>query len=128
VNTELSLLDRARRQTGMSHAELWSRYFELGGMSTALELEAYLYDALSPPATTGTWSPPANESGPNTTPLDDLEGSRSDGKPVTSVRTDSLRTSDGCRCAWSWSEDWRCSPGDPIEVARVGHGVVAAQL
>ena len=48
MNTELSLLERARRETGMSHGELWFRYFELGGMSTALELEAYLYDALSP--------------------------------------------------------------------------------
>ncbi len=48
MNTELSLLERARRQAGMSHGELWFRYFELGGMSTALELEAYLYDALRP--------------------------------------------------------------------------------
>jgi len=32
----------------MSHGELWFRYFELGGMSTALEVEAFLYDALSP--------------------------------------------------------------------------------
>ena len=48
MNTELGLLERTRRQTGMSHGELRFRYFELGGMSTALEPEAYLYDALNP--------------------------------------------------------------------------------
>ena len=41
-------LERARVDVGLSHSELWFRYFELGGMSTALELEAYLYDALAP--------------------------------------------------------------------------------
>jgi hypothetical protein len=41
-------LDRARRQAGLSHGELWVRYFELGGMSTAVELEAFLYGALQP--------------------------------------------------------------------------------
>ncbi len=43
-----SILERARLDVGLSHSELWFRYFELGGMSTALELEAYLYDALTP--------------------------------------------------------------------------------
>jgi predicted DNA-binding ribbon-helix-helix protein len=43
-------LDLARIDAGLSHAELWFRYFELGGMSTALELEAYLYGALEPTA------------------------------------------------------------------------------
>jgi len=33
-----------------SHGELWMRYFELGGMSTALQLEAFLYGALRPTA------------------------------------------------------------------------------
>jgi len=43
-------LEQIRRSTGLSHAELWFRYFELGGMSTALEVEAYLYGALVPDA------------------------------------------------------------------------------
>ncbi len=41
------LLEQARLATGLSHGELWFRYFELGGMSTALEVEAYLYGALT---------------------------------------------------------------------------------
>jgi hypothetical protein len=32
----------------MSHGELWLRYFELGGMSTALQVEAFMYGALVP--------------------------------------------------------------------------------
>ncbi len=36
--------DRVRAD--LSHGELWLRYFELGGMSTAVELEAYVYGAL----------------------------------------------------------------------------------
>lgn len=43
-------LDRARRVAELTHAELWLRFFELGGMSTALEVEAYLYGALQPTA------------------------------------------------------------------------------
>jgi hypothetical protein len=43
-----ALLETARRDLGLSHDELWFRYFELGGMSTALEVEAYLYGALTP--------------------------------------------------------------------------------
>ena len=46
--TASSSLERARVDVGLSHSELWFRYFEIGGMSTALELEAYLYDALAP--------------------------------------------------------------------------------
>lgn len=42
------VLEQARRDVGLSHGELWFRYFELGGMSTALEVEAYLYGALLP--------------------------------------------------------------------------------
>ncbi len=46
---ELSgLLDQARQDAGLSHGELWLRYFELGGMSSALQVEAYLYGALLP--------------------------------------------------------------------------------
>lgn len=40
--------NRRRLEAGLSHGELWLRYFELGGMSTALQLEAYLYGALVP--------------------------------------------------------------------------------
>ena len=43
-------LDRARQDAGLSHGELWMRYFELGGMSTALQLEAFAYGALRPSA------------------------------------------------------------------------------
>ncbi|MGI8662325.1 MAG: hypothetical protein ACR2LQ_03830 [Acidimicrobiales bacterium] len=41
------ILEQARLDTGLSHGELWFRYFALGGMSTALEVDAYLYDALT---------------------------------------------------------------------------------
>lgn len=41
-------LDRARRDAMLTVGALWLRYFELGGMGTALELEAYLYGALQP--------------------------------------------------------------------------------
>ena len=41
-------LDRARRDAMLTIGALWLRYFELGGMGTALELEAYLYGALQP--------------------------------------------------------------------------------
>jgi len=43
-------LDQARRDAGLSHSELWLRYFELGGMSTAFQVEAFLYGALRPSA------------------------------------------------------------------------------
>ncbi len=39
-------LDRAREKAALTHGELWLRYFELGGMSTSLEVEAYLFGAL----------------------------------------------------------------------------------
>jgi hypothetical protein len=44
------VLDRYRRDAGLSHGDLWLRYFELGGMSNAMELEAFLYGALQPSA------------------------------------------------------------------------------
>ena len=47
-DTDNSSLDKCRRDAGLSHGELWLRYFELGGMRTALELEAVLYGALVP--------------------------------------------------------------------------------
>lgn len=39
-------LDRFRKEAALSHGELWLRYFELGGMSTAFEIEAVLHGAL----------------------------------------------------------------------------------
>ncbi len=39
-------LDRFRQDADLTRSELWLRYFELGGMSTALQLEAILYGAL----------------------------------------------------------------------------------
>jgi len=48
VTDSTASLEQARQELGLSHSELWFRYFELGGMSTALEVEAYLYEALKP--------------------------------------------------------------------------------
>jgi hypothetical protein len=39
-------LERACRDAGLSHDDLWLRYFALGGMRTAFEVEAILYGAL----------------------------------------------------------------------------------
>jgi hypothetical protein len=41
-------LDTFRKKAGLSHGELWLRYFELGGMSTGFELEAILYGITAP--------------------------------------------------------------------------------
>jgi len=41
-------LERFRKDADLTRGELWLRYFELGGMGTALELEAILYGALLP--------------------------------------------------------------------------------
>jgi hypothetical protein len=43
-------LESARRQAGLTHGELWLRYFQLGGMRTGLEVEAICYGALQPSA------------------------------------------------------------------------------
>jgi hypothetical protein len=40
--------DVYRRNAELTRSELWLRYFELGGMSTAFQLEAFLYGALQP--------------------------------------------------------------------------------
>jgi hypothetical protein len=48
VETPTDVLDLYRREAKLSHGELWLRYFELGGMSTGLQLEAFLYGALEP--------------------------------------------------------------------------------
>ena len=45
----LKALD-ARRDADLSHEELWLRYFALGGMRSAFEIEAILYAALTPTA------------------------------------------------------------------------------
>ena len=50
ANLPIDELDRFRRKAGLSHGELWLRYFELGGMSTGFELEAFMYGLLSPSA------------------------------------------------------------------------------
>jgi len=42
----LDVLEDARRTLNLSISDLWFRYFSLGGMSTALEVEAFLYQAL----------------------------------------------------------------------------------
>lgn len=41
-------LEQGRIGSGLSLGELFLRYFELGGMSSALQLEAFLYHALEP--------------------------------------------------------------------------------
>ena len=43
-------LDLARQDAGLTKGELWLRYFGLGGMTPALELEAMLHGALEPTA------------------------------------------------------------------------------
>jgi hypothetical protein len=48
VSKPTNALDEYRRDALLSHGELWLRYFELGGMSTAFEMEAFLYGALEP--------------------------------------------------------------------------------
>ncbi|MDQ2826784.1 MAG: hypothetical protein M3Y04_07480 [Actinomycetota bacterium] len=40
------VLEQARRAVGLSFADLWFRYFTLGGMRTSLEVEAFLLGAL----------------------------------------------------------------------------------
>jgi len=42
------VLDMYRQEAGLTHGELWLRYFELGGMSTAFELEAFLFGVIAP--------------------------------------------------------------------------------
>jgi hypothetical protein len=43
-------LDQARCDARLSHKELWLRYFALGGMRSTFEIEAILYEALTPTA------------------------------------------------------------------------------
>jgi hypothetical protein len=44
----VDMLDTYRLEAGLSHGELWLRYFGLGGMSSGLELEAFLYGIMTP--------------------------------------------------------------------------------
>ena len=46
MTEEVDVLEQARRDVHLSVSDLWYRYFALGGMSTALEVEAVLYGAL----------------------------------------------------------------------------------
>lgn len=39
-------LEKARRELGLTLSDLWWRYFAIGGMSSELEIEAILYQAL----------------------------------------------------------------------------------
>ncbi len=48
ANPPTTDLEQARINAGLTHGELFLRYFELGGMSSALQVEAYLYEALEP--------------------------------------------------------------------------------
>lgn len=48
MNEEIELLERARQGLDLSVSDLWWRYFAIGGMSTELEVEAILYQALLP--------------------------------------------------------------------------------
>lgn len=45
------ILQDARRELNLSVDDLWWRYFALGGMSTAIEIDAILYQALIPSIT-----------------------------------------------------------------------------
>jgi hypothetical protein len=49
-NEATDVLDRARLELGISQEELWFHYFELGGMSSELDVEAYLVGILEPSA------------------------------------------------------------------------------
>lgn|GEM_PF-925384 len=48
VEDVIDPLEQARRGLKMSVSDLWWRYFAIGGMSTELEVEAILYQALVP--------------------------------------------------------------------------------
>lgn len=48
MSQSVERLAQARRELELSVSELWWRYFALGGITTAMELEAILYHALVP--------------------------------------------------------------------------------
>ncbi|MHB1516934.1 MAG: hypothetical protein ACYCVN_00925 [Acidimicrobiales bacterium] len=43
-------LEQGRIDAGLTLGELFLRYFELGGMSSPIQVEAFLYEALEPSA------------------------------------------------------------------------------
>lgn len=45
---DIEVLEHARREAGLTIADLWMRYFALGGMGSMIEIEAILYGALVP--------------------------------------------------------------------------------
>jgi hypothetical protein len=45
-----NVLDLARLKLGLSQGDLWFHYFKLGGMSSELDVEAFLADILEPSA------------------------------------------------------------------------------
>ena len=47
-DSPVDLLDSYRIEAQLSNSELWLRYFELGGMSTGVDLEAFLLGFLQP--------------------------------------------------------------------------------
>ena len=48
MTEQAHVLDTYRRDACLSQEELWLRYFELGGMSTSLQLELFLFGVLQP--------------------------------------------------------------------------------
>ena len=46
MDKRIDILEQARRDLGLSVEDLWLRYFALGGMNAALEIEAILFGAL----------------------------------------------------------------------------------
>jgi hypothetical protein len=48
MGDDFGALEKARRGLSLSVSDLWWRYFAIGGMSTELEIEAILYQALIP--------------------------------------------------------------------------------
>lgn len=46
MTEHVDLLEKARCDLGLTVADLWLRYFALGGMNAVLELEALLFGAL----------------------------------------------------------------------------------
>jgi hypothetical protein len=48
IEPQLDVLDSYRQEARLSQGELWLRYFELGGMSTGFELEAFVLGMLAP--------------------------------------------------------------------------------
>ena len=50
VRQTADVLDQYRQWAGLSQADLWLRYCEVGGMSTALEVEAFVFGTLVPSA------------------------------------------------------------------------------